>query len=63
MEQRLENLRKINESRDTLQARIDELEKSAASLMKQYAEVRSILNTINQPLALAEEPAPTAKAS
>ncbi len=57
MEQRLENLRKINESRDTLQSRIEELEKSSAALMKQYAEVRSILNTINQPLEAIEEPA------
>ncbi|PKM43664.1 MAG: hypothetical protein CVV05_12400 [Gammaproteobacteria bacterium HGW-Gammaproteobacteria-1] len=63
MEQRLENLRKINDSRDTLQARIEELEKSNASLMRQYAEVRSILNTINQPLQLVEEPEPAAKAS
>ncbi|MEW6647497.1 MAG: dynamin family protein [Pseudomonadota bacterium] len=63
MEQRLENLRKINESRDTLQARIEELEKSNASLMKQYAEVRAILNTINQPLELVEDVEPTAKAS
>lgn len=63
MEQRLENLRKINDSRDTLQSRIDELEKSNASLLKQYAEVRSILNTINQPLELIEEPERAAKAS
>ncbi|WP_127474540.1 dynamin family protein [Sulfurivermis fontis] len=63
MEQRLENLRKINESRDTLQARIEELEKSNASLMKQYAEVRAILNTINQPLEVFEDVEPTAKAS
>jgi len=61
MEQRLENLRKISESRDTLQSRIDELEKSSASLMKQYAEVRSILSIINQPLELVEEPEPAAK--
>lgn len=63
MEQRLENLRKINDSRDTLQSRIEELEKSNASLLKQYAEVRSILNTINQPLELVEETEPAAKAS
>jgi Dynamin family. len=61
MEQRLENLRKISESRDTLQARIDELEKSSASLMKQYTEVRSILNIINQPLEMIEEAEPAAK--
>lgn len=63
MEQRLENLRKINESRDTLQARIEELEKSTVALMKQYAEVRAILDTINQPLELVEDAEPAAKAS
>ncbi len=64
MEQRLENLRKINESRDTLQSRIEELEKSCASLSKQYAEVKSILSIVNLPLEVMEEPAEaTAKAS
>ncbi|MFA5627569.1 MAG: dynamin family protein [Thiohalomonadaceae bacterium] len=56
MEQRLENLRRINESRDTLQERIDELEKSTATILKQYIEVRSILDTLNQPLEAVEEP-------
>jgi Mg2+ and Co2+ transporter CorA len=60
MEQRLENLRKINESRDTLQSRIEELEKAAATLQKQYNEVRTILATINRPLGNAE---PAAKAA
>ncbi len=63
MEQRLENLRKINESRDTLQSRIDELEKTTDGLMKQYAEVRSILNIVNKPLEEVNAPLPTAKAS
>ncbi|MCK9529268.1 MAG: dynamin family protein [Gammaproteobacteria bacterium] len=57
MEQRLENLRKINESRDTLQSRIEELEKSSSMLRTQYAEVRSILSTINRPLGAAQETA------
>ncbi|HEY0634982.1 MAG TPA: GTPase, partial [Gammaproteobacteria bacterium] len=50
MEKRLENLRKINESRDTLQSRIEELEKSAAQLKKQLDELRIILSLINRPL-------------
>jgi Mg2+ and Co2+ transporter CorA len=53
MEKRLENLRKINESRDTLQTRIEELERSAAALKKQVEEVRAILNIINRPFAPA----------
>lgn len=53
MEKRLENLRKINESRDTLQSRIEELEKSAVVLKKQVEEVRAILNLINRPIAPA----------
>lgn len=55
MEQRLENLRKINESRDTLQSRIEELERSSAALQKQHAEVRGILATINRPLGAASQ--------
>ena len=50
MEKRLDNLRRINESRDTLQSRIDELEKAKAVLDKQLAEVQSILDIINRPL-------------
>ena len=51
MEKRLENLRKINESRDTLASRIDELKRSATVLEKQFKEVTTILNIINRPLA------------
>ncbi|MFA5531205.1 MAG: dynamin family protein [Thiohalomonadaceae bacterium] len=58
MEQRLENLRKINESRDTLASRIEELEKSSAVLQKQYAEVRTILATINRPLRFVKTTPP-----
>jgi len=50
MEKRLENLRKINESRDTLESRIEELQKSTLILKKQLEEVRAILNLINRPL-------------
>jgi hypothetical protein len=60
MEQRLENLRKINESRDTLQSRIEELEKASATLQRQYSEVRNILATINRPLGAGESVAKAA---
>ncbi len=50
MEKRLENLRKINESRDTLQSRIEELEKTTAMLERQFAEVDRILQIVNRPL-------------
>ena len=61
MDKRLENLRKINESRDTLEARMDELKKNAAVLKKQYEEINGILKVINRPLDA--EPVATAKAS
>ncbi|SCZ61926.1 dynamin family protein [Thiohalomonas denitrificans] len=50
MEKRLENLRKINDSRETLESRIEELEKNALKLQSQFAEVESILRIIDQPL-------------
>ena len=50
MDKRLENLRKINESRDTLQSRIDELKKQAMALKKQHEEVSTILKVIHRPL-------------
>jgi uncharacterized coiled-coil DUF342 family protein len=61
MDKRLENLRKINESRDTLESRMDELKKNAAVLKKQYEEINGILKVINRPLDA--EPVATAKAS
>ncbi len=50
MEKRLESLRKINESRDTLQARIDELEKTAAALNAQLSDLNLLTETLNKPL-------------
>lgn len=64
MDKRLENLRKINESRDTLEARMEELKKNAAVLKKQYDEVNAILKVINRPLdAEPAQASPAAKAS
>ncbi|MCW8840565.1 MAG: dynamin family protein [Gammaproteobacteria bacterium] len=50
MDRRLENLRKINESRDTLESRMNELKRNGAVLKKQYAEINGILKVINRPL-------------
>jgi len=50
MEKRLESLRKINESRDTLQARISELEAAAEALNSQLADLNTLMETLNQPL-------------
>ena len=50
MDRRLENLRKINESRDTLEERMADLKKQAAVLKKQYEEVGNILKVMNRPL-------------
>ncbi len=64
MDKRLENLRKINESRDTLESRMEELKKSAGLLKKQYDEVSAILRIINRPLDIkAPDNARAAKAS
>ena len=51
MEKRLESLRKINESRDTLQARVAELERAAEVLNQQLADLNLLMETLNQPLA------------
>lgn len=50
MEKRLESLRKINESRDTLQSRIAELEEMASTLNGQLADIDKLMETINKPL-------------
>ncbi|MDY6980551.1 MAG: hypothetical protein SV201_11765, partial [Pseudomonadota bacterium] len=50
MEKRLESLRKINESRDTLQNRIQELEKTAEALNVQLADINLLMETLNRPL-------------
>jgi len=51
MEKRLESLRKINESRDTLQARVAELERNSELLNQQLADLNLLMETLNQPLA------------
>lgn len=50
MEKRLESLRKINESRDTLQSRISELERIAERLNIQLADINLLMETLNKPL-------------
>jgi len=50
IEKRLESLRKINESRDTLQGRIAELEKASTVLRAQLEDIDTLLETINKPL-------------
>ena len=50
MEKRLESLRKINESRDTLETRISELETSAEALNTQLADLNMLMDTLNRPL-------------
>ncbi len=50
MEKRLESLRKINESRDTLQARIAELENATENLNSQLADLNTLMETLSQPL-------------
>ena len=50
MERRLESLRRINESRDTLQSRIEALEKQVARLSQQLADIDAMMETINKPL-------------
>ena len=50
MEKRLESLRKINESRDTLQSRVAELERTAEALNSQLADLNLLMETLNQPL-------------
>jgi hypothetical protein len=50
MEKRLESLRKINESRDTLQSRVAELERTAEALNTQLADLNMLMETLNQPL-------------
>jgi len=54
MEKRLESLRKINESRDTLQSKISELEEIAGKLNTQLNDLNELMETLMRPL----EPAP-----
>jgi len=50
MEKRLESLRKINESRDTLQSRITELESNAKALKVQLNDLNQLIATLTKPL-------------
>ena len=50
MEKRLESLRKINESRDTLQTRMAELSKTAELLQSQLQDLNKLMETLNKPL-------------
>ncbi len=50
MEKRLESLRKINESRDTLQSRMTELGKTAEILQTQLQDLNNLMETLNKPL-------------
>jgi len=47
MEKRLESLRKISESHETLDTKINELEQSCADLEAQLATIGNILNAVN----------------
>ncbi len=57
MEKRLESLRKINESRDTLQNRVAELEKIAKKLKTQLDDINQLMVTLNKPLDSFIQPA------
>jgi hypothetical protein len=57
MEKRLESLRKINESRDTLQNRISELEQIARKLKTQLDDINQLMVTLNKPLDSFIQPA------
>ncbi len=60
IEKRLESLRRINESRDTLKDRIETIQENAAALEHQLADIDSLLKTINKPLDSFIEPPATA---
>ncbi|OOZ41938.1 hypothetical protein BOW53_01855 [Solemya pervernicosa gill symbiont] len=49
MEKRLETLRKINESRETVEAKISELEAHLKELVQQYEELSQLLVTFQPP--------------
>ena len=52
MEKRLESLRKINESRDTLQSKINELEEQAKKLSAQLVDLTKLMETLSTPLEI-----------
>ena len=58
MEKRLETLRRISESRDTLESRIKDLDAALREIKRQLEALRTIQHTINAPLPAQAEPAP-----
>jgi hypothetical protein len=59
MEKRLESLRTINESRDTLQNRITELDQIARKLKIQLDDINQLMQILNKPLDSFIPPAET----
>ncbi|MCW9025280.1 MAG: dynamin family protein [Gammaproteobacteria bacterium] len=55
MEKRLESLRKINESRDTLQSKITELEHHTVKLHSQLKDLNQLMETMSTPLDIGSE--------
>ena len=63
MEKRLDTLRRINESRDTLESKIQELEQQHASLSEDLATLNGMREVLNRPLPEeGEDAAPVAQA-
>ncbi|MDH5446278.1 MAG: dynamin family protein [Gammaproteobacteria bacterium] len=50
IDKRIDSLKKISESRESLQQRINELEISAEKLNSQLADINTLIETINRPL-------------
>ncbi|OOZ36793.1 dynamin family protein [Solemya velesiana gill symbiont] len=58
MEQRLKDLQKVSHSRDTLDSRIEELERQHNAIAKQLTILRNMHNTLNNTRPLTEEERP-----
>ena len=57
MEKRLETLRRISESRDTLESRIKDIDAALREIKRQLEALRAMQHTINAPLPAQAEPA------
>ena len=57
MEKRLETLRRISESRDTLESRIKDLDAALREIKRQLEALRTMQHTINAPLPAQADPA------
>jgi septal ring factor EnvC (AmiA/AmiB activator) len=62
MEKRLETLRRISESRDTLETRIKQLDAGLREIKRQLDALQTIQHTISAPLPATAEPAPAFEA-